>query len=48
MIYGLNANLGCWSETCCTRLDEHTGSKNSPKIAIWASSDNFVGLHLRN
>jgi len=31
---GLSANLGCRSETCCTRLDENTGRKisqnNSP------------------
>jgi len=29
---GLSANLGCRSETCCTRLDENTGRKKSPKI----------------
>jgi len=45
---GLSANLECRSEMCCTRLVENTGRKNSPKIAIWASSHNFVGLCLRN
>jgi len=29
---GLSANLGCRSETCCTRLAENTGRKKSPKI----------------
>ena len=42
---GLNANLECMSEMCCTRLAENTGRK---KIAICASSHNFVGLYLRN
>jgi len=28
---GLSANLGCRSETCCTRLAENTGRKKSPK-----------------
>ena len=28
---GLSANLGCWSETCCTRLAENTGRKNDAK-----------------
>jgi len=39
------------SETCYTRLAENTGRKKSPKnpkIAIWAPSNNFVGLYLRN
>ena len=27
---GLSANLGCRSETCCTRIAENTGRKNSP------------------
>ena len=27
---GLGANLGCRSETCCTRLAENTGRKKSP------------------
>jgi len=27
---GLSANLGCRCETCCTRLTENTGRKNSP------------------
>jgi len=29
---GHSANLGCRSETCCTRLAENTGRKKSPKI----------------
>jgi len=29
---GLSANLGCRSETCCTRLAENTRRKTSPKI----------------
>ena len=28
---GLSANLRCRNETCCTRLAENTGRKNSPK-----------------
>jgi len=31
-VCGLGANLGCRSETCCTRLAENTGRKISPKI----------------
>jgi len=31
---GLSANLRCRSETCCARLAENTGRKNSPKIAM--------------
>ena len=46
--YDLSANLRCRSETCCTRLAENTGRKNSPKIGIWAPSRNFVRLCLRN
>jgi len=45
---GLNANLGCRSETCCMRLAENTGRKNRQKCAICAPSHNFVGLCLRN
>jgi len=46
---GLSANLGCRSETCCTRLAEGTGQKrNRQKFAIWAPSHNFVGLYLSN
>jgi len=30
--FGLSANLKCRSETCCTRLAENTGHKQSPKI----------------
>ena len=41
---GLNANLECMSEMCCTRLVENTERK---KIAILAPSHNFVGLYLR-
>jgi len=29
---GLSANLGCRSETCCTRLAGNAGHKKSPKI----------------
>jgi len=29
---GLTANLGCRSETCCTRLAENTGRKKSPSL----------------
>jgi len=36
------------SEMCCTRLAENAGPKNRQKFAIWAPSDNFVGLYLRN
>jgi len=43
---GLSANLRCRSETCCARLAENTGRKNSPKIVIWAPSHNFVGLYI--
>jgi len=28
---GLSANLGCRSETCCTRLAGNAGRKKSPK-----------------
>jgi len=45
---GLSANLGCRSETCCTRLAENAGRKKLPKIAICAPSYKFVGLYLRN
>jgi len=45
---GLSANLGCRSETCCTRLAEIQDAKRSQKIAIWAPSHKFVGLYLRN
>jgi len=45
---GLSANLGCRSETCCTRLAENIGHKNGQKLTIWALSRNFVGLYLRN
>jgi len=29
--HGLSANVGCRSETCCTRLAENSGRKKSPK-----------------
>jgi len=45
---GLSANLGCRSETCCTRIAENAGRKNRQKVAICAPSYNFVGLYLRN
>jgi len=32
----------------CTWLAGSAGPKNSPKIAIWAPSHNFVGPYLRN
>jgi len=47
-IIRLSANLECRSEMCCTRLAGNTGCKISPKIAIWASSHNFVCMYLRN
>ena len=47
---GLSTNLRCRSETCCARLTGNAGLKNRQKVAIWAPSHNFVGLHvyLRN
>jgi len=45
---GLSANLECRSEMCCMRLAEMQDAKITPKIAICASSQNFVGLRLRN
>jgi len=45
---GLSVNLECRSEMCCMLIAENTGRKKSPKIAICASSHNFVGLYLRN
>jgi len=41
---GLSANLGCRSETCCTRLAEIQDTKNRQKFAICAPLHNFVGL----
>jgi len=36
---GLSANLGCKSETCCTRFAENTGRKKSPsehyRTTLW-------------
>ena len=43
---GLCANLGCRSETCCTRIAGNAGRKNSPKIAIWAPSNDFAVGHI--
>jgi len=34
---GRSANLGCRSETCCTRLAKNTGRKKSPKIRHWGT-----------
>jgi len=31
---------------CCTRLTGNAGPKNHQKIAIWAPSQNFVGLYI--
>ena len=46
---GLSANLGCRSETCCTRLAGNAKpKKNRQKVAIWAPSHKFVGLYIRN
>jgi len=42
---GLSANLGCWSETCCTRLAENTGRQ---KFTNCAPSHKVVGLYLRD
>jgi len=49
MVWPYSANLGCRSETRCTRLAENTGrKKNRQKFAIWAPSHKFVGLYLCN
>jgi len=32
VVCGLSTNLGCRSETCCTRLAENTGCKKSPSV----------------
>jgi len=40
---GLSANLGCRSETCCTRVTENTGRKNRQKFDICAPSHNLSG-----
>ena len=45
---GLIANLGCMSETCCTRLASNTGRKKLPKIRHLGTIEQFVGLYLRN
>ena len=36
------------SKICCTWLAGNTGSKKSPKLAVWAPTYNFVGLYLGN
>jgi len=45
---GLSANLGCTSETWCTRLAENTGRKKSPKSRHLCTIIHFVGLYLCN
>ena len=45
---GLSVNLGCRSETCCTRLAEIQDPKNCQKISTCAPSHNFVRLYIRN
>ena len=39
---GLSANLGCRSETCCTRLDVNTGRKKSPCRHYCANSSGHI------
>ena len=39
---GLSADLGCSSETCCTRVAENTGHTNRQEFAICAPLHNFV------
>ena len=39
----VRVNLGCRSETCCTRLAERQDVKNRQKFAIWAPSHNLSG-----
>ena len=47
---GLSANLGCRSETCCTRLAENLKyrTQKSPKIRHLRTIAQIVGLYLRN
>ena len=48
---GLSANLRCRSETCCTRLAENTGRKNSPKnrhLGIIAQLCRAISSQLRH
>jgi len=48
---GLSANLGCWPETCCTRLAENTGRKKSPIIRHLGTIAQFcpsISLQLRH
>ena len=46
---GLSANLGCRSETCCTRPAENTGCKKIDKNSPSAHHcKKFAGLYLRN
>jgi len=47
----LSANLGCRSETCCTRLAQNTRSRKSPKIRHLGTMAQFcqvISLQLRN
>jgi len=49
MMWPNSANLGCRSETCCTRLPRNAGRKKIVlKIAILAPSHNVVGPYHRN
>ena len=45
---GLRANLGCRSETCCTRLAEIQDAKNRQKSPSAHHRTIFVELYLRN
>jgi len=47
-VCGLSTNLRCRSETCYTQLLKIQDVKNRQKFAIWAPSNNFVGLYLHN
>jgi len=40
---GLSVNLGCRSETCCTRVAGNAGPQNRQKVAIWAPSHTLSG-----
>ena len=41
---GLSANLGCRSETCCTRLDGNAGPKKPPKMRHLGTIAQFVAI----
>ena len=49
---GLGANLGCRSETCCTRLAEYTGrkkiAKNSPSGHHRTTLSGYISSQLRH